>query len=182
MKNKSFKDFDPDKLTAIIMCVMALSFGGFFGFYYGIRYWENGISGMIVGFLIGGFAFIVGRTIMNLTAKVFLPLAGKRSAHWTDREQLEGAMNEVRFHKRKEEYQKALKIINPIIEADPDFPDALYLKAQILWEGFRNHGGAKRHLQKIIDTADIKQDTIYRWAVSLSKDIDEATGKNESHE
>lgn len=173
------KDVGTDTITTIAICFIAIFMGGFFGAYYGIRYWNNVILGAIVGILIGGFAFLVGRTIMSLLLKIVTPLTGKRPAHWTTREQLEGDLNQANYYKRKEDFQKALKTVNRIIEMDPNYPEALYLKAQILWEGFENHGGAQSYLKKIIEAANDKDTTIRRWAISLSEEIDNIIKKTE---
>lgn len=172
MKGLIPKDISTDTITTIALCFIAIFMGGFFGSYYGIRYWNNGITGAIVGLLIGCFAFLVGRTIMNLLLKTVIPLTGKRAAQWTTREQLEGDLNQANYYKRKEDFQKALKTVNRIIDMDPNYPEALYLKAQILWEGFENHGGAQSYLKKIIEVANDKDTTIRRWAISLSEEID----------
>jgi tetratricopeptide (TPR) repeat protein len=181
MKRLIPKDISTDTITTIAIFFIAIFMGGFFGSYYGIRYWNNGIAGAIVGILIGCFAFLVGRTIMNLILKTAIPLTGKRAARWTTREQLEGELNQANYYKRKEDFQKALKTVNRIIDMDPNFPEALYLKAQILWEGFENHGGAQSYLKKIIEVANDKDTTIRRWAISLSEEIDSVKDRCEHY-
>jgi tetratricopeptide (TPR) repeat protein len=45
----------------------------------------------------------------------------------------------ARYSKRQGRFKEALSIIESALDRDPEFPDALYLKARILWEGFNNH-------------------------------------------
>jgi hypothetical protein len=54
-----------------------------------------------------------------------------------------------------------------------------WMKAQILWEGFENHGGAQSYLKKIIEVTNDKDTTIRRWAISLSEEIDNVIKKTE---
>lgn len=177
MKGSITKDTSVDRTTNRVICFIALFMGGAFGFFYGVRYWGNGLQGSIVGLIIGIFAYFLGRTIMNVFAKVFGSLAGERTAHWTIREQLQGDMDQALHCKRRKEYPKALNIVNKIIHLDPNFPDALFLKAQIVWEGFRNHKAAKSNIKTIMNLVKDEKETIYQWALSLSKEIDEALEK-----
>lgn len=47
-------------------------------------------------------------------------------------------------------FEDALKIVDSILDKNPDFADALYLKAQILWDGFKNATAAKSCLNKVL--------------------------------
>jgi hypothetical protein len=41
--------------------------------------------------------------------------------------------------------------VNEILSQEPDFSEALFLKAQILWEGYKSAQGAKIYLDKAKD-------------------------------
>jgi len=86
---------------------------------------------------------------MNLLLKTVIPLTAKRAAQWTAREQLKGDLNQANYYKRKEDFQKALKTVNRIMDMDPNYPEALYLKAQMLWEGFQNRGGGQSYQNRL---------------------------------
>jgi len=174
------KNIDSDTITNRGICFISLLVSGAFGFFYGIRYWENGLLGLIVGLIIGISGYFIGLVIKNSFAKLFGTLAGDHAARWNTREQLEGDMNQARHFKRNEKYTKALNTVNRIIRLDPDFPDALFLKAQILWEGFQNHNAAKSNLSKIFEMIQDENETIYQWARSLSKQIDQEIEKHEN--
>jgi len=174
------KNLDPETITNRMICFISLLMGGAFGFFYGISYWRNGLLGLIVGLIIGISAYFIGLTIKRYFAKMFGVLAGGRAAHWGIRQQLESDMNQARHFKRNEKYPKALNTVNRIVWLDPDFPDALFLKAQILWEGFQNHTAAKSNLRKIFEIIKDENETIYQWALSLSKQIDKELEKHEN--
>ena len=61
-------------------------------------------------------------------------------------------------------------IINEVIEKDPEFPEALLLKAQIAWEGYKNKELARRNLDMILElVAD--DDPMRKWAVNYYHDM-----------
>ncbi len=174
------KNIDPGTITNRAICCISLLMCGAFGFFYGVSYWGKGLPGLIVGLIIGISCYFMALAIKSSFAKIFGALAGERSAHWSSREQLEGDMNQACHFKRNEKYTKALNTVNKIIRSDPDYPDALFLKAQILWEGFQNHNAAKSNLRKIFEIVKDEKETIYRWALSLSKQIDQEIEKHEN--
>ena len=49
---------------------------------------------------------------------------------------LSADLEKARFSKGKGRFKEALRIINEVIDKDPKYPDALFLKARILWDGF----------------------------------------------
>ena len=55
--------------------------------------------------------------------------------------------------------------VEEILGKDPTYNEAVYVKAQILYEGFHERYEALRWLQKILDTAS-PDETVYQWAVS----------------
>ena len=67
--------------------------------------------------------------------------------------------------RRKEEarFGEALYILEETLRKSPEFPHALCLKAQILWEGYRNFSGTKRYLRRAMQVLS-KDDDLYRWA------------------
>lgn len=92
---------------------------------------------------------------------------------WSEREQLEGDLNTVKYYKMRKEYDQALKAVNNILNRDPEFSEALLIKAQILWEGFENSASAKGNLKKIIETKKGKDEPIHRWASTLYDELTE---------
>ena len=64
-----------------------------------------------------------------------------------------------------------LSCINEVLAADPNFPEALFVKAQVLWEGYQDAAAAKQCLIHLMKAVPNKEATFHRWAVSLYKEI-----------
>ena len=89
------------------------------------------------------------------------------------REQYSADLAKARFSKSRGQFREALMIINEVIEKDPEFPEALLLKAQIAWEGYKNKELARRNLDMILELVE-DDDPMRKWAVNYYHDI----GKN----
>jgi hypothetical protein len=87
------------------------------------------------------------------------------------RDQLSGTMSQARCHKMSQDYDRALAFVGEVIDKDPDYPEALFLKAQILWEGFRDSNGAKECLSQVINIVPNKSEPLHRWASQLLLEI-----------
>jgi hypothetical protein len=92
---------------------------------------------------------------------------------WSDREQLEGDLNTVKYYKVNKKYDQALKTVNNILKRDPEFTEAIFIKAQILWDGFENSAAAKANLKKITEIKIDKDESIHRWASNLYDELTE---------
>ncbi len=97
-------------------------------------------------------------------------LTGWSSSKVSPRETLTADLEKAKSKKRNGEYKEAIEIIDQVLEMDPDFPDALYLKARILWEGFEKRNEASECLQKVIRLVP-QEETLHRWASSFLKEI-----------
>ena len=89
----------------------------------------------------------------------------------TLRDQLIATLNQARFHKMSKRHDLALACIDEVLVADPVFPEAIFVKAQILWEGYQDGAAAKKCLINLIKVEPDKGATFHRWAVSLYKEI-----------
>jgi tetratricopeptide (TPR) repeat protein len=92
---------------------------------------------------------------------------GIGEAHWTKREQLSVDIDQVKYFKKNKRYDDALNKVSAILEQDPEFPEALLLKAQILWEGFEKKAPAQECLKKVMEAVPDKNHTLHRWASNL---------------
>ncbi|MEE8299909.1 MAG: tetratricopeptide repeat protein [Desulfatiglandales bacterium] len=154
---------------------------------------------IMLGALMTIGVFTIGFRIFTL--KVFLPLAiipiplcilsdyvveklgsgfggvlsGWSSRRATLRETFAADLAKARYSKRQGRFKEALSIIENVLDRDPEFPDALYLKARILWEGFNNREGAAECLKKVMKRVP-SDETLHRWA---SNYYDEVTGSEE---
>lgn len=89
----------------------------------------------------------------------------------TLREQLEGELTKVRVSKTEKRFEDALATVESVLAKDPEFPDALLLKAQILWEGFADGPAALSTAMKVLHLETDKTAPVYRWAGELYKEI-----------
>lgn len=89
------------------------------------------------------------------------------------RDQFAADLEKIRECKRTGHFPEALHLANKILRQDPEFPDVLYLKATILWEGYGNAEGAKGCLKKMKEKLP-ENETLYRWASSYYDEIMEA--------
>ena len=76
----------------------------------------------------------------------------------------------ARHSKSAGRFEEALAIINTVLVKDPDLPDALYLKATILWEGFRNRQESSSCLKKVMELV-ASHETLHRWALNYYEDL-----------
>ena len=97
-------------------------------------------------------------------------LSGWSSRRLTTRESLAADLEKARYSRRGGRFKEALTIINGALEKDPKFPDALFLKAQILWEGFGNREGAQGCLKKVMQVVP-SHETLHRWALNYYNEI-----------
>ena len=97
-------------------------------------------------------------------------LSGWSSRKVSPREALSADLERARFSKRKGQFKEARNIINEVIEKDPDFPDALYLKAMILWEGFEDRQEALECLRKVMELVP-RNETLHRWAFNYLREV-----------
>lgn len=170
------------KIRELIAQPRFISFLMFFGVMEGAL--------MVISLSTGGMLFtlkhvlvftIVGVIPLSILFVYFIEKAGSgiggTLSGWTSRpvdprQTLAADLEKARYSKREGRFQEALRIINGVLDKEPDFPDALYLKARILWEGFGNGEGAQGCLKKVMGLVQ-NQETLYRWASSY---YDEVTG------
>lgn len=162
-----------ETIRKIFIFILIWLFSVPFGYYYGISYWGNGVAGAVMGFVLGAVLTAVGLLVAGKMESLILIFARDRKADFSPREQLESDLQQIRYHKMRKEYDIALKKVNDVLKLDADFPEALLLKAQIIWEGFGNRGSAVSCLNKIQNTVSDRQSSIYRWSCSLLKEIKE---------
>lgn len=96
-----------------------------------------------------------------------------RKASWSIREQMIGTLDEVRVKKMKGNYEQALIKVEEIISKDPHFPDAIFVKAQILYEGFHEKSEPLICINKVLELTH-KNESVHRWALALKNEIEGA--------
>ena len=96
--------------------------------------------------------------------------SGWSSRKVSPRETLSADLEKAKSSKRGGRFKEAIGIIDQVLEKDPDFPDALYVKAQILWEGFKKRQEASECLQNVMRFVP-QEDTLHRWASNYLKEM-----------
>ena len=89
----------------------------------------------------------------------------------TMRDQFIGSISQARFHKMSQRHDLALGCVDEVLAAAPNYIEALFLKAQILWEGYQDSSEAKKCLMHVIKVETDKEAPYRRWSLSLYKEI-----------
>jgi len=159
------------KLSFCLLPLMCLLWIPVVEFKYGAHYWIYGISlsiliSLSVSIIIDNLTDFIG----GVSSRLFVP----GSADWTLHEQLAGPLNQIRFLIGERRFQEAFVQLEQIIAKSPDHAEALFLKAQLLWEGYKNISGAKRMLSQVIKLTQ-EDDPYHRSAENLYRDLVKAS-------
>ncbi len=179
---KARKDIDSTEKALVLKNILwAFPYLGMIGLFGG--YALAGPLGALIGLMtaaaasamIGSATSIFTGIVCDGAINIFYGL-GRRTIGL--REQLAGDLNVVRHHKLFNRFDEALIKIEDVLAKDPDFPEALFLKAQILWEGFEDRKAAKECLLKIIKVEPDKDAMFHRWALDFYREL----SKRKKHE
>lgn len=139
---------------------------------------------VLLGWMIGGLqgvlyaipGSVVAASALNLLcgqtgAGSVNVLYGMGRNHRTSKDQLVGTLTQARVHKMNKYHDQALACIEEVLAADPHFPEALFVKAQILWDGFQDGPAAKQCLIMVMKLESDTASIFHRWAVRLYNEI-----------
>lgn len=87
------------------------------------------------------------------------------------RDLLAGELIKARLMKASGRFDEALAAVDGTLAKQPDLPEALFLKAQILVEGHSNYTAAAACLKQVIQMGPLKDETLRRWSQSLLEEI-----------
>lgn len=160
------------------MIVVMIAAIGAVGAFYGYRY--AGQTGALIGAAAGAAAGLVAGLVIKLITGSVGGSAGStlfsgRTPNWSRREQLGADVSQARHHKKNGRFEEALRKVNSLLDEDPDFPEVLILKAEIMWEGYENLESAKRYLRKVLaqtpegDSHHDAASTFYKELVRIEK-------------
>jgi hypothetical protein len=170
---KQPKDVNSVTQTRFIMIAVRLApacallgwaIGGLQGVLYGLMVCVLAV--FAVELLSGG----IGEGSVNI-------LYGTGRLDRTMRDQFIGTLSQARFHKMSQRHDLALGCVDEVLAAAPNYIEALFLKAQILWEGYQDSAAAKTCLLHLIKVEPDKEAPFHRWAGSLYKEIATSTPK-----
>lgn len=148
------------------------------------------IAGLVAGGIPGLLFAVPGSFALAVMVELFSGAIGSTSANplygmgrrdRSTRDQFAGTLNQVHYHKMCKDFSKALLTVEGVLTREPDFPEALLLKAQLLWEGFEDAVGAKQCLIEILKVEADKKSPFHRWALALYKEISASQRKREVH-
>ncbi|MFW5854137.1 MAG: tetratricopeptide repeat protein [Thermodesulfobacteriota bacterium] len=164
---KPIRDLDTAEAAAFLkVYVWLVVFLGTFGFFlFGYR---GLFLSILMSLVLTPLILMISNWMGKTVSGVFY--TGHR-VDWSPEERFASEVDKARHLKRREEYDQALRTINGVLQEAPDFPEALYLKARILWEGFGNTAAARGNLKRIIEGKADPNSAVYRWAVSLSDEL-----------
>jgi len=167
------KDVNSVTQTRFLMIAMRLApAGAFLGWAIG------GVSGLLwalpgsilAAFAVELFTGSLGDGSVNI-------LYGTGRLDRTMQDQFIGTLRQARFHKMSQRHDLALGCVDEVLAAAPNYIEALFLKAQILWEGNHDAANAKNCLIHLMKVEPDKEAPFHRWAVSLYKEIAASTSK-----
>jgi tetratricopeptide (TPR) repeat protein len=130
------------------------------------------ISG-VAGSLLSSLDLILGIFRLSNSAPKFLAntLYGCGRNYLYRKEIIRLDLEWVRCAKRKALYTDALNRLENVLKTAPASSEALFLKAQILHEGFGDATAARKTLWKLIRINKDRDDLYFRWACNFYDDL-----------
>ena len=107
--------------------------------------------------------FLYAFTVEKIGSVLAGMLTGSTSGRIDFRERLAGDVEKARHSKRNGRFEEALGIIDGVLARDKEFPEALFLKAQILWEGFDRSAESKILLRMVMRLVP-DDNPLYHWS------------------
>ena len=143
---------------APVCALLGWAIGGLKGVMYGLP--GSILAAFAVELLSGG----LGNGSVNV-------LYGTGRLDRTMRDQFIGTLSQARFHKMSQRHDLALGCVDEVLAAAPNYTEALFLKAQILWQGYQDSAAAKKCLIHVIKVEPDKEAPYRRWSSELYKEI-----------
>lgn len=152
-----------------------------FGVFWVIELSTGGVPLLFLVFAPPVTAVIVMFIIIKIGGLISRRFYGGRKARWNVKEQLAGELDKIRYSQSQGRFSEALALANDFLQHLPHDPEALFLKAQILHEGFGYGESAKKCLEIIIKEVPASE-TLPCWASSYYEGItsEEEMEKNPS--
>lgn len=163
---KPLKDIDSIHQTLILktLCVIfpLVSFLGW------VHY---GLVGILYAGIICAIATFLSVFIAGITGGTVSKLWGGKTPIWTQAERFAADFSRARYQKMNKNYNEALRIIDQVLEEQPDYNEALFLKARIMAEGFNDRYEARKLLIQGMKSEPQGTD-VCGWSRQLYKDLE----------
>lgn len=109
------------------------------------------------------FCILYAYVVEKLGSGLSNLLSGWSSREISLRDQFSADLEKARENKREGHPEEALDILDGLLNKAEDFPDALFLKAQILWEGFGRSMESKELFRRVMQLV-AEEDPLHRWS------------------
>lgn len=157
--------------------------------FFGILAFMNGVL-LTISIWTGVFSFFLFLLTLPLSALCILMIEktgsflGSLMSGWIPGsagfcDQFAADLERARYSKREGRFDEALHIVNEVLHRVPDYPDALYLKATILYEGFGRAETALGYFNRVMESTP-KGETLHEWASNAHQKIVKAMKERHS--
>ena len=147
----------------------------FFKIFFPIAFLAILFLGFLKGLLTSAGISLISTLLVIFIAEKFSNVAkilyGGRSSIISIREQSQSALGTAKNAKMNKDYVKAIEIVNGILLQDPEFYEAMLVKAQILYEGFNKTDSAKKYLKEVIANTQ-PNENVHVWSSTLYEQIE----------
>jgi hypothetical protein len=158
------KEVDVSARSRLLKCFV-LTFGPFhmIGFFFPFNILWSTLAWIVCAPIAAGLSAGAGERYVNL-------LFGLGRETFQLHERLAGELDKIRHSKRRGDFGRALYLVNQLLNKAPDLPEALFLKAQILWEGFGNPEAAEGYLKEVVGLVR-DSEPLHRWALGYHEQV-----------
>lgn len=167
--------FSPEQKTQFLL-IFSYIFCAVFVIVFPFAIMKSFTFGLLLGLLAGTVVGIIVTPFIMFGISIFSNFGGKlfytgSPSTISDHEMILSELEQIKILFDRREYQEALKQIKLFNREHPNIPEALYLKAQIRWDGFQDKIRAISSLEKTIKYSD--PGSIYNtWAKKLLAELE----------
>ena len=162
---KPFKDID-----SVHQSLTLRAFGVFFPLVSILGFVCWGFIGIVYAGITCALVAVITVFIAGRTGGAASKLWGGKTPIWNLSERYAADFSRARYQKMNKQYDEALKIIDQMLEEQPNYNEALFLKAQILAEGSGDRYQAKMILVQIMNS-ELDGTELHRWSRTIYKDL-----------
>ena len=162
---RPFKDIDSINQSLILK-----AFGVFFPLISILGYVLWGLIGILYAGFTCAIIAVVSVFIAGRVGGTASTLWGGKTPIWYLSERYAADFSRARYQKMNKQFDEALRIIDQMLEEQPHYNEALFLKAQIIAEGLNDWCRARRILIQIM-RLEPEDNDVYRWSQQLYKNL-----------